>query len=115
MCLCSRRFNSIFLHANNLIRVVEREELLALFTAVLHASIILLILLADFRSHESGVHADVDSPQSVDAIRLVPSTNVTAFGNAAAGAHIGGCDVLAFLRANLADVPDLELVVPDGS
>ena len=112
--MCSRRLDSVFLHANNLLRVVEREELLALLAAVLHTTVVRLILLADFRPHEPGVHADIDGSQSIDAVGLKPSTHVAAFGNAAARAHVGRYDGFTFFGVDLADVPDFKLLVPDG-
>jgi hypothetical protein len=60
--LRSRGLNPLLLHANNLIRVVERKEFLTLPAAVLYAPIVLPVLFAELRPHESGVCADIDSP-----------------------------------------------------
>ena len=114
ICSDSRSLNSVLLHANDLIGIVEWEELLTLPAAVLHAAIILLVLFADFSPHKAAVHADIDSPQSIDAIGFVPSAYVATFGNATTGTQVGGCGVLAFLSGDLANVPDFELVVPDS-
>lgn len=114
ICSNLRSLNSILLHANNLIGIVEREELLTLPAAILHASVVLFVLFADFGPHKAAVHADIDSSQSVDAIGFVPSACVTTFGNATTGTHVGGCDILAFLSGDLANAPNFEPIVPDS-
>ena len=62
ICSDSRSLNSVLLHANDLIRIVEWKELLTLPAAVLHAAVVLLVLFADFSPHKAAVHADIDSP-----------------------------------------------------
>jgi hypothetical protein len=113
--LPSRRINPILLHTNNLIRVIKRAEPLALLTAILHASIILLILLAEFCSYHLRVDAAVDSAQSINSIGLEPAARITAVRNATASTHKCCCSGLTLFGRDLTHVPDLELRVVDCS
>lgn len=104
------------LHTNDLVAALERIECLALPPAILHAHIVLRLPPASRTLGQSAVPAKVDDAWDSPQTRTKATANGVSFLDLrAAAAHV----VERFLRVagmpgDVANVPDLQLVVPDG-
>ena len=113
----SLRAQSILaLHTNNLLAILERIERLALPPAVLHAHIVLRLPPASRTLGQSAVPAKVDDTWDPPQARTKATANgVSFFDLRAAATHvIERFRRVAGMPGDVADVPDFQLVVPDG-